>query len=1585
MPSFFSRLKSSSTKSGKDRPSSSSSKPPTTTTTSGGGGAFLGRTPTNLLELQLPSTSLLADASRTNPHFLSTPDRQLSFSSAHEGTRGGGLGGESDLRSLRSATDADADADEEEASRWVSVSGDNSTPRTIRTTSKVGRGTGVRFPDLAAAVAEGSPDPQRERREQARLERARLSIEDVTLLSEECGDVIRSRGLTTLGLFRPYRASESPSQFRKLALLFLDYVAEFDERTAAAATAVGNDASPSRGTDASKAVLLHAYRQELRFANVHDVVAVLKWGLRHLDFGRTTFSASRAPSLDWYTSFVRRSSVSTSSSPPHPRHAFSQYLLPSFPPPSQRLLLSLLHTIQPVAAHAQQNAMPAQRLCYLLGAYIFGLATPPSPSSATGANRIDWDEYSRTWSEAGRALEGCLKAYLREQTDLPPRLQELIDDYPTWIAEGDNAHRRRRIKALKVEIESIGEWELAGAVRSNSQSTGLGVASKTARPVRRRPVEILQAAIEAEPSIGGADSSDEEERAWNALARLMRVAGKNGGKPAVLAPLDEETVRVLELLELARAASTDAEVEGTPNKHRRTRSSVDPTDLSPFHGSSMRSSLSPSPSTPAISPRAKLRASPSWQDFSMQGFTQSSLDLSSDLYDPSKNRMMPKPQAEKVAPPTSRIVSVSIVDVDEDFVAVWLDSLSESNTTSSPVAGWPSILLTPLSPSARSEDGLSAAGVAALLIVESLLPRQRPALATLDLPPRSAGLQPPLPQATTERRASFLGVRRGRKSEGAPPSSNSPPVSPSKNWRRRASALFAPPLTSRHPSSEETSPSSPLSRPSNGGGTVSLDSSPRAQSTRPCTLPLHAGTASRVPSGPPVDVFGTAIPLPSAPMVPEKSTLAEGNSTAPQAEEVEGYTVDEPDLETPQESVADLVKEAAAADDGAALETPEEPAPVRNEHLNVESPTNEPAAVLESASPPEDGPQSKPETERVSEPAVEQPAMHPADDAVAEPIAETVLPLREELADANAGASGSDQSAPVDRMSPDSHAEREVLEDPAPVSEELPDDALEPLVQGKLAQETGDSAGGAPRHSTAEGEKTVEAGTAFPLPFLAPAIPLSRSEAQLEQSNSMCEASDSLASNNVGAALDPSPLTKVDNEAATATALASPPVRVENDVPASPSPRRKVPSPISTPRRSFDSSTPSSPPLRSPRHPARSPSSPIRRNSTPGMRASLHKTSSSSLEAEEIKQLRKVEEEAKRKAVKEQKTPKPVSNVKARVREIEEEAISSPRTIAAAVALPTSPIRATSPVQRPITPRRSSQRLPSPSPARGIRPILAPAIIAGSPTPLARAVVPTSNGSEVPAGADDGSVDTQEIAGARASPYSNGKLTSEGVYPAAELHTLAQPDFASVHNSDGGAPAESTALSATPPTRLPPTQESHHLHVKVPTSLADLPSPIPSPSPVVIAAEKEAAAPLLSEDATIQPSELAPLSFEPASSLPETSSPSGADESIPGLDPPHVSPGQFAAVSVMPEAPPVERPSTPTRTSALNHNSAYEEETTTPLAPATALGAAGQPEQPPHVLHVSPSKQSLATDTSYQTAVSQTTSLAGSSDPGSVA
>ena len=548
--------------------------------------------------------------------------------------------------------------------------------------------------------------------------------------------------------------------------------------------------------------------------------------------------------------------------------------------------------------------MPAHRLCYLLGAYVFGLATPPPPSSTSssaGTNRVEWGDYTRLWSQAGRALEGCLKAYLREQTDLPPRLQELIEDYSTWISDNnDDAPSRhvRMIKALKLEVESVGGWESAGAVRSNSQSTGLGTNGKAGRPARRRPVEILAAAMGAELPVGQHDDDEADARAWNALSRLLQAVDYS--QEPNLAPFDEETVRVLKLLNLDRAATgTGLETGATPSRrragspHRRTRSSVDPADL-PSPTRPLTAFLSPSPSMPTISPGGKLRSSPSWHDFSTQGFTQSSLDLSSDLYDPSKNRVAPAPRMYKPAPPTSRITSISTVDVEEDFIAVWLDSLTESATTSSPAASWPSILLSPLSPAAQSEVGDSSSRIAALLIVEALLTRQRPT-EKLDSPPRIASLQPPTTHVTVDRRGSFLGVRRGRKSEGAPPpsSSTSPPSSPSKNWRRRASALFAPPMSSRNPSSNEVP-----SVTSTAHGTVSLDSSPRARTAVPSVHARRPSTG-RVPSDPPVDVFGTAIPLPPPPPLPPKDrTSSEKIPTPPEVEEAEGYIVEEPGLAT---------------------------------------------------------------------------------------------------------------------------------------------------------------------------------------------------------------------------------------------------------------------------------------------------------------------------------------------------------------------------------------------------------------------------------------------------------------------------------------------------------------------------------------------------------------------------------------------------------------------------------------------------------------------------------------------------------------
>lgn len=143
-----------------------------------------------------------------------------------------------------------------------------------------------------------------------------------------------------MGIFRPYRSSESLPQIRKLSLLFLDYSSEFSP--------TANSASSStRGTEASKTVKLHRFKEELRFAEIHDLVSVLKWvhALFSLFFFLLHLSRDEADALK----NVCRVSVTLhllhhSPSLPLPRRHSSSTVL------SSPLLLGL-HTLTPLSAH----------------------------------------------------------------------------------------------------------------------------------------------------------------------------------------------------------------------------------------------------------------------------------------------------------------------------------------------------------------------------------------------------------------------------------------------------------------------------------------------------------------------------------------------------------------------------------------------------------------------------------------------------------------------------------------------------------------------------------------------------------------------------------------------------------------------------------------------------------------------------------------------------------------------------------------------------------------------------------------------------------------------------------------------------------------------------------------------------------------------------------------------------------------------------------------------------------------------------------------------------------------------------------
>lgn len=84
-------------------------------------------------------------------------------------------------------------------------------------------------------------------------------------------------GAVTLGLFRPYRFAESPIAFRKLCVLFLAYVQMNYQSGKTKAKTTTTTTTKLEEVFNSKEKKLERFREELKFAGIHDVVALLKW------------------------------------------------------------------------------------------------------------------------------------------------------------------------------------------------------------------------------------------------------------------------------------------------------------------------------------------------------------------------------------------------------------------------------------------------------------------------------------------------------------------------------------------------------------------------------------------------------------------------------------------------------------------------------------------------------------------------------------------------------------------------------------------------------------------------------------------------------------------------------------------------------------------------------------------------------------------------------------------------------------------------------------------------------------------------------------------------------------------------------------------------------------------------------------------------------------------------------------------------------------------------------------------------------------------------------------------------------------
>lgn len=729
--------------------------------------------------------------------------------------------------------------------------------------------------------------------EERRLGRARLESEVVVELMRECGSVIRSRGSTTLGIFRPYRLAESPTAVRKLSILFLSYAQEFDA------------SKDIWGNKVSKDKKFEQFKDELKYAGIHDVVSLLKWGLRHLVYS-TPFDGSKISSTKpfaWYDTFK-----SLSSSKAHPTDAFNTLLLPLLPPTSQQILLESLYILESLSANSELNAMTARKLSRTIALYIFGLANPNKEwNGASSSNRKvnSFGELYSMWQEAGDVLEGVFKAYLRNQRSLPKRLKEVLDGYPNNnLVEG----KGRKVRVLRIELQSQGDWRVKeGEEGINDQSNGL---AKKLRG-RRSPVEILLASIEGRKLETFAeeeeeDQGDDEEarREWSILVEECRISGD----PKTI--LSEETRRILKLVGLAAlppslppsatintiATTSLTPIDSSPTSPPKwTRSSSDfnlssassyATPMSSYGTSrttSTYSTVSKSEDSKLSDPSGKTlkRITPSWADFSTTGFeeamnqfaleapitplkpspliidnsnksrssTGSGMKRSksvrlSEILSSDKESVQPNKENAQPRAPLTTILSISIFEIDEEFSDVWLDTLID------PVcSNWPSFIISDLLPSLVTRLSLSSSTpnkpIEKLLIIESLVSHKAytPSVAsTTRLIPRS--------------------------------------VSTSKGWNKRVSGIFSSNSGGRSRTTNGISSSPSISSFSNQSTSTlkrSLkakpDIEPILETTSPVSTPKKSSSktrsiASRAESPPRVKVPTTPLAIMIPPLAP---------------------------------------------------------------------------------------------------------------------------------------------------------------------------------------------------------------------------------------------------------------------------------------------------------------------------------------------------------------------------------------------------------------------------------------------------------------------------------------------------------------------------------------------------------------------------------------------------------------------------------------------------------------------------------------------------------------------------------------------
>ncbi|KAJ1034938.1 hypothetical protein NDA18_000545 [Ustilago nuda] len=228
-------------------------------------------------------------------------------------------------------------------------------------------------------------------------------------LLEACGDQIRNRGLDNPLIFSSMALDLSPTNVASLIKLFAS----------------------------TSGVLPSAFVDEIRFANPHDLAAVIKWAFARMDrvlaVPVPVPGAKKGEVREEMVYVQQRGFLDLESYHAWREQERRQHYTPTafkdflghLKQENAKLLSSLFSLLSSTASYSLKNGMMPAKLSKHFGVLLFGL-----PEDETFART--YDAYVR----ASNATEHLLLAYIRYQATqeaLPPRLAQHVSGYPSIL------------------------------------------------------------------------------------------------------------------------------------------------------------------------------------------------------------------------------------------------------------------------------------------------------------------------------------------------------------------------------------------------------------------------------------------------------------------------------------------------------------------------------------------------------------------------------------------------------------------------------------------------------------------------------------------------------------------------------------------------------------------------------------------------------------------------------------------------------------------------------------------------------------------------------------------------------------------------------------------------------------------------------------------------------------------------------------------------------------------------------------------------------------------------------------------------